>query len=128
MDLATLIETRRRELGLSYEQVAARAAEHGHKISGSAVHKYTRPGVLPGFPKPDTLVALAAGLDVQIDQVVAAAAQSAGLTLSANTVGDNQVQAWLALTADRTPEEVQALLQAVTTLLSTGRARPDTQR
>lgn len=126
MDLATLIETRRRELGLSYEQVAARAARHGHKISGSAVHKYTRSGVLPGFPKPDTLAAIAAGLDVKVDQVVVAAAASVGLQLTTHTIGDDQTQAWLALTANRTPEEVQELLAAVTTLLSTGRTRSDT--
>lgn len=128
MDLATLIETKRHEHSRSYEQVAQVASERGHKISGSAVHKYSRSGRLPGFPAPATLLALAAGLEVPIEQVVAAASESVGLPISPHTVGDERVQAWLALTEDRSPEEVEALLTAISTLLNTRRKDGDADR
>jgi len=70
--LAELIETRRRELGLSYAQLAERS---GLKLPN--VYKLAT-AELRAMPKPETITGLAAGLSLPAITVLKAAGRAAG--------------------------------------------------
>jgi hypothetical protein len=110
--LDELILARKRALGLSYQRMAARAVRAGHEITGSAIATMVkRP--LSAWPLPSTVRALAAALDVAEDEVIAAATRSLGFRDVRVPMDDPRVQAWLSLTGDRSPEQVEALLEIV---------------
>jgi transcriptional regulator with XRE-family HTH domain len=72
--LQRLIQQRLRERGWSYREVARRGG-----LPHSTIHTLARTRNLARPPRPDTIDALARGLDVPVSAVRAAAAESTGL-------------------------------------------------
>ena len=75
--LARLIQSRRRELDLTWEELAARGGFTSHSIVYSLATKKVHKSV----PRPETLKKLAKALGVPLDVVRAAAVEAAGYTL-----------------------------------------------
>lgn len=132
MTLAELIESRRRALGLelgkrlSYAELSARAHERGHSVSTPSFHSLaTTP--LENPPRRATAQAIAAALDVDESTVWLAVLESMGVQLSGDVAESERVQGWLALTGNRSDEEVQHLLRVVRTVAEgpTGAGHPD---
>ena len=75
-DLAQLITERKREMGWSYRKLAAQS---GGVITWSRWQQLATGVRVVEFPEPETLMAIARGLDVDVTLVVMAAAKSIGL-------------------------------------------------
>ncbi|WP_263251603.1 helix-turn-helix domain-containing protein [Saccharopolyspora rosea] len=115
MTLGELIARRREHLGMSYQAIADQASTYGLPLTSTNVyHLATKP--LTRIPKPDTLRALAAALQVPVSDVLNAAAESVGLKVHQAEVTES-ARTFMALTEDRDPEEVSAALDVVESVL-----------
>lgn len=112
VNLSDLINTRKGELGLSYEKLAGRARVAGHELTGNALFNLTRREIQQ-YPAPNTIRAVAAALGVEVRAVLDAVDESLGFERVPVDSGASDVQAWITLTGDRTPAERQALLDFV---------------
>ncbi|MGO1049830.1 hypothetical protein [Crossiella sp. CA198] len=110
MNLAELIERQKAASGLSYEDMADRARDRGQRIRGNILWQLTRREIAQ-HPKPDTIRALAAALDTTVREVLDAVEESLGLRRVDVEVADPNIEAWITLTGDRTPEEVAELAE-----------------
>lgn len=107
MRLQDLIATRKKELKISYARMAQKATEAGYPISRPMIHHFTV-GELKNIPTTESLLAVAAAIDVDPDEVLAAAAESIGITTRELHL-DRGTRALLALLENRTPEQIEAL-------------------
>ena len=85
--LQRLIQQRLREQGWSYREVARRGG-----LPHSTIHTLAATRTLGRPPRPDTIDALAKGLDVPVSAVRAAAAESTGMHYYDDTPTGNQGQ------------------------------------
>ena len=83
--LQRLIQQRLREQGWSYREVARRGG-----LPHSTIHTLAATRNLGRPPRPDTIDALAKGLDVPVSAVRAAAAESTGMHYYDETPAGNQ--------------------------------------
>lgn len=129
MRLKDLILTRKKDLGLTYAQMVRNAENAGRPISRSMLHHFTDPDRdLKNIPTTDSLLAIAAAIDVDPDEVLAAAAESIGIT-TRDLHLDRGARALLAMLEDRTPDQIAALeavVRTVTRALDTGEPREQT--
>lgn len=89
--LQRLITERMRELRRSYGDVARLGA-----LPRSTVHHLATHRCSGRLPNPGTLERLAAGLDLPVNAVRAAAASAAGLVLDTTTIGDPEIEVLIA--------------------------------
>ena len=111
--LQRLITERMRELRRSYGDVARHGA-----LPRSTVHHlatYRRPGRLPN---PATLERLAAGLDLPVNAVRAAAASAAGLVLDTTPIGDPEVEVLIASFSQLSPADRRHVAALVRSMLA----------
>lgn len=118
--LQELIQTRMRELNLSYGEVARRGG-----LPRSTVHHLASNHRPVRVPNPRTLERLALGLDVPEHVVRAAAATAAGFVLDEQPADDPEIEVLVASLARLSPEErrhVSALVRSM--LEAADRDRP----
>ena len=113
--LRRLILQRMRELGRSYGDVARLG-----KLPRSTVHHLATSGHIRRLPNPVTLERLAAGLDLPLNVVRAAAASSAGLVLDATAIGDPETEVLIASFARLSPADRRHVAALVRSMLATG--------
>src|SRR5258708_1349651 len=114
--LQGLIQRRLREQGWSYREVARRGG-----LPHSTIHTLATTRNLGRPPRPDTIDALAKGLDVPVSVVRAAAAESTGLHYydeapPGHQPGDQERDLLIASIDELTPEDrrhVAALVQSL---------------
>lgn len=109
--LQRLIIERMRELRRSYSDVARLG-----KLPRSTVHYLATHGHSGRLPHPVTLERLAAGLDLPLNLVRAAAASAAGLVLDTAAIGDPEIEVLMASFARLSPADrrhVAALVQSM---------------
>lgn len=127
--LQDLIKSRKREIGrargrdLTYEEMVARAADAGHPISRSMLH-HLAGDEWPNVPTTDKILALAAALDLDPDEILAAAAESLGLQTKVVEVPPF-ARAMIALVEGRTAEQQKLLADVVRSLANAMDATPD---
>jgi transcriptional regulator with XRE-family HTH domain len=124
--LQLLIQERMRELRLSYREVARRG-----ELPSSTVHHLATHGRTGRLPNPATLERLAAGLQLPLSAVRAAAASAAGVVLDSQPVGDPEIEVLVASLTQLSPADrqhvaalVRSLLTAANTAFPAGRQRP----
>ncbi|WP_156051399.1 hypothetical protein [Allokutzneria albata] len=112
MNLSELITARKDELELSYQRLADRARKQGLELTASAINQMAR-RPLAEYPKPETIRALAVALGVPEGRILAAADVSLGFRRVDVETHRPDVETWLALTGDRSPEQIDALMDVV---------------
>jgi hypothetical protein len=119
VDLAALIDNRRRSGAGSLREMARRAADAGTPISHASLGDYANRKVT-SMPSEATRHALAAALEVTYDEVTAAAFETSApkLARGANVEGLQHAQAFLRLTAGRSAAEIEQLLGVVEAALA----------
>jgi hypothetical protein len=122
MRLQDLIRSRKRELDLTWAQIEHRTIDAGHPISSSMLH-YWVGNEWANIPPTETLLGLAAALEVDRDEVLDAAEESLGLRIREVDV-PRGVRGLIALTEGRTPEQIAALERILRTVV----AEMDTRR
>lgn len=119
MRLQDLILTRKRELGMSYDALVEAAEGAGyHKMLSKTRLFQLATKEIRNVPPTQTLLALAAAIQVDPEEVVNAAAESVGIELRPTTLS-RETRAWLALTSGRSPEQVAKLLEIARTVAET---------
>lgn len=109
--LAELISTRRNELALSYERIAARARDQGLHLTADALVALANEEPR-AMPRPVTIRAIAAGLDLPVIEVLMAAARSVGLV--GHEGGDSdRALAWTEITEDLDAAQRDQVLDVV---------------
>lgn len=100
-------------------EMEQRAAAIGFKISRTTLGDYSN-GKIKRYPNEQTRRALAAALEVELSVVDAAALTTAApsLTASQQTVDEERAEAFLELTADRTPQEIRQILGVVRAMVA----------
>lgn len=124
MRLQDLIKTRKRDLGLTYAQMVERTEQAGYPISRSMFHHYADKE-WHNIPTTDALRGIAAALEVDVDEVLSAAAESTGIQTRELHL-DRGTRALLALLEDRTPEQLAALEAVVRSVTKAMDIPPDT--
>lgn len=114
---------------LSYERMAKRATDAGHKITSSTLHNYaTKP--IRNIPRLEAIHSIATAIGVPPRSVLDASAESLGLTLPVDeeelrtVTSRSQVEALLSVVRHRDPEELEHLnrvVRVVTSALDAGR-------
>lgn len=112
MKLGSLIRQRYEELNTTWPAMVERAQAAGHEITRNYLMVLAKDGHREP-PRLETLYAVAAAIDVPVEQVFLAAGVSLGLHLQPPVEQDRGAQAFLALTAGRSQSEVSALLAAL---------------
>lgn len=84
MDLGTLINTRTAELGITFREAVRRARDAGHTISYGRLSQLTTGGISQ-VPYAPMLEAIAAAIDLPVDQVAYAALRSTGIPIPVHT-------------------------------------------
>ncbi|HVL63402.1 MAG TPA: helix-turn-helix transcriptional regulator [Microbacterium sp.] len=116
MKLGELINSRRRDQGLSLEAMAKRARDCGYELTKTTLSAFAN-HPLPESPKRRTMEALAIALGCSYPEVVLAVAQSlVGDQTVIDVTSEQRVRSWLTLTEGRTDEEVASLLRVVQTV------------
>jgi transcriptional regulator with XRE-family HTH domain len=105
--LQDLIARRKKELGLSYSQLVERTEAAGYPIRRTMWHHWASDR-WSDIPATEVIHGIAAGLGVDPDEVLDAAAKSVGITPRELHLGRG-TRAILALMESRTPEEIEAL-------------------
>jgi transcriptional regulator with XRE-family HTH domain len=113
--LQQLIQERMRELRLSYREVARRGGLPSSTVHHLATHG--RPGRLPN---PATLQRLAAGLDLPISVIRAAAASAAGFVIDHQPLGDPDIEVLVASLTLLSPADRQHVAALVRSMLAAG--------
>jgi hypothetical protein len=111
--LQRLIIQRMRELGRSYGDVARLG-----QLPRSTVHHLATNHHAKRLPNPATLERLAAGLDLPLNVVRAAAAAAAGLVLDATATGDPEVEVLIASFAQLSPADRRHVAALVRSMLA----------
>jgi HEAT repeat protein len=111
--LQRLIQARMLELNLSYGDVARRGG-----LPRSTVHHLATHGRSGRLPNPATLERLAAGLDLPLGVVRAAAASAAGFVLDSPPVGDPEIEVLVASLALLSPADRRHVAALVRSLLA----------
>lgn len=112
--LQQLIRARMRELSRSYGDVA----RLGGLPRSTVHHLATNDRPVRRMPGPATLQGLAAGLDLSIEVVQAAAASAAGFVIDREQVGDPEIEILVASLARLSPEDRRHVAALVRSLLS----------
>jgi len=107
MRLQELIATRKEDLHLTYAQLVQRATAAGHPVSRSMWHHFADTE-WQNIPTTERLRGIAAALEVDVDEVLAAAAESIGIVTRELHLGRG-ARAVLGMLEDRPPEQVEAL-------------------
>ncbi len=118
--LQQLIRSRMDERRWSYGDVAQRGG-----LPRSTVHHIATTGKLTRPPNPATLERLAAGLEVSLDIVRAAAADAAGLRTWREPVTDPEIDVLVAAVTQLDPEDRRHVQALVESLLDNARRRTD---
>jgi hypothetical protein len=121
--LQRLIVERMRELGRSYGDVARIG-----KLPRSTVHHLATHSRSGRLPNPATLERLAAGLDLPLNIVRAAAASAAGLVLDATTTGDPEIEVLIASFARLSPADRRHVAALVRSMLTAAETAPQSIR
>ena len=111
--LQRLIADRMQELGRSYRDVARLG-----KLPRSTVHHLATKGHTGRLPNPATLERLAAGLDLPLNVVRAAAASAAGLVFDAAKTGDPEIEVLIASFAQLSPADRRHVAALVRSMLA----------
>ena len=111
--LQRLIVERMRELRRSYGDVARLG-----KLPRSTVHHLATHCRSGRLPNPATLERLAAGLELPLNVVRAAAASAAGLVLDAAATGDPEIEILIASFARLTPADRRHVAALVRSMLA----------
>ncbi len=111
--LQQLIRARMRELNRSYGDVA----RIGGLPRSTVHHLATHDRPVRRMPSPATLQGLAAGLDLSLETVRAAAASAAGFVLGREQVGDPEIEVLIASLARLSPEDRRHVAALVRSLL-----------
>jgi hypothetical protein len=114
MRLQDLIAQRKKELRLTYAQMVQKASDAGYPVSRTMFHHFAD-REWPNIPTTESLRGIAAAIEVDVDEVLAAAAESTGITPRELHL-DRGTRALLALLEDRTPEQIAALESVVRTV------------
>lgn len=108
--LSELIRAHRTKTRDTWGQMAERAAKAGHSITQQHIGRIANNG-LKEVPTSDTIRAIAAALDEDAGTIYRAAGEELGFRVEGPfEAGDKTLKAFLALTADRSPAEIAALL------------------
>lgn len=111
--LQRLIVERMRELRRSYSDVARLG-----KLPRSTVHHLATHSSSGRLPRPATLERLAAGLELPLNVVRAAAASAAGLVLDAAVIGDPEIEILIASFARLSPADRRHVAALVRSMLA----------
>jgi hypothetical protein len=111
--LQRMIIERMRELQRSYGDVARLG-----KLPRSTVHHLATHRRSGRLPNPVTLERLAAGLDLPLNVVRAAAASAAGLVLDTTTTGDPEIEVLIASFARLSPADRRHVAALVRSMLA----------
>jgi len=111
--LQRLIIERMQDLGRSYGDVARLG-----RLPRSTVHHLATHGRSGRLPNPATLEHLAAGLDLPLNLVRAAAASAAGLVLDTAAIGDPEIEVLIASFARLSPADRRHVAALVRSLLA----------
>lgn len=124
VDLARLIANRKAAGAGSLRAMEERAAARGTPISRTTLSDYAN-GRIRAYPSEDTRRALAHALDVSVEEVTAAAIETAAPELKEGRGTELQhAQAFLRLTEGRSDDEIEQLLGVVVAALRAMDARP----
>jgi transcriptional regulator with XRE-family HTH domain len=124
--LQQLIQQRLREQGWSYREVARRGG-----LPHSTVHTLAATRNLVRPPRPDTIDALAKGLDLPVSVLRAAAAQSTGMHYydeapsGPKDPGDQETELLIASIGELTPEDRRHVAALVESLRKRAPQEPD---
>lgn len=110
MTLAELIRLRKEQLGLSFRQLGQRAKDAGAAVEPNWSHLANRE--LTEFPKTKTIHALAAALEVDVDEVVDAVLESIGLRTHRVPPLAPRGDGWIVVFANDLSAEDQEALRA----------------
>ncbi|WP_176439820.1 helix-turn-helix domain-containing protein [Haloechinothrix alba] len=110
MQLDELIKKKKAESGLSFAAMADRARRSGYDINRATIHALTK-NPMHEWPRVDTINGLAVALDVSPTDVLDSAAESLGVKLDRSPTDSYRVRSWMALTGDRSDDEVDKLLE-----------------
>lgn len=113
--LGELIESRKRELGLSYDKLVASAQARGFDMTKATLAAYATKPLLEA-PKTRTMEAIATALDVGYTEVVLAVAESLIGTAPVEVSNLQHVNSWLTITSGRSDDQVSRLLRIVRTV------------
>jgi hypothetical protein len=116
VNLAQLIESRKKAGAGSLRDMERRAADAGTPISRTSLGDYAN-GKQTAFPNEDARRAIAAAIDSSYEVVTAAALESAAPQVAGDGRTLQRAEAWLKLTEGRSDEEVQHLLGVVAAAL-----------
>jgi hypothetical protein len=111
--LQRLIVARMRELGRSYGDVARLG-----KLPRSTVHHLATHSHSGRLPNPATLERLAAGLDLPINVVRAAAASAAGLVFDTAAIDDPEIEVLIASFSQLSPADRRHVTALVRSMLA----------
>lgn len=115
MRLQDLIRKRKRELRRTWEQMQRKAEQAGYPISSSMLHHWAG-NEWTNVPPTLALRALAAALDLDVDEVLDAAEESADLRVREVEV-PRGVRGLIALTHGRSPAQIAALERILRTVV-----------
>jgi hypothetical protein len=118
--LQDLIRTRKAALGMTYDELVAQAEAAGHPIARSTLH-FIALQEWKNIPSTDTILAVAAAIGVEPDEVLNAAAASVGIQTRFMEF-DHGTRAVIGLLENRTPDQIRALedvLRSVTRAMDT---------
>lgn len=122
--LAALLRDRVRTLGWSYAEAARRCG-----LPRSTVHHLATTERFRRMPQPQTLQALARGLDLPLDSVRQAAATSAGIEVHRAQAQDPDVAVLIASLGALSQQDRRHVMALVDSLSRQARpAEPDTER
>jgi hypothetical protein len=125
MNLRELIARQKRELSLTYARMGEKAAAAGYPLSRSMFHHLAENDIT-NIPPTDSLLGIAAAIDVDADVVLNAAAESVGIQPREVQLGAS-TRGVLALLEQRSPEEIAALesvLRSVAKAMDTAAPAP----
>jgi hypothetical protein len=111
--LQRLIQLRMAELRRSYGDVARRGG-----LPRSTVHHLATHARTGRLPSPVTLERLAAGLDLPLNTVRAAAAQAAGVVVDRQVMDDPEIELLIASVSRLSPADRQHVTALVRSLLA----------
>lgn len=112
MQLGELIKTRKKELGLKWEDMVARAQASGYPVGRNYMMQIIRQGISNPLGA-DTIRGIAAAIDLPPMQVYRAAGESLGLDAQDGVMEAEEARWFVSLVANRSPAEQRALRAAV---------------
>lgn len=108
MRLQELIAARKDALRMTYDKMIDNAARAGHPIARSTLHFYALKQ-WKNIPSTDIILAIAAAICVEPDEVLSAMAASIGIRHSKVLQLDHGTRAVVAMLENKTPEQLRAV-------------------